>query len=98
MNLLFDSDVVLISKPDAEIEKGEVFEISNGARTGCGTVLDPGKPANLALDTEVAWLQTSSTFFVDEDEKQTESGSALFKQTNAEIPERVDPKLIEEIS
>jgi len=54
--------------------------------------------ASLALDTEVAWLQTSSNLIIDEDEEQTELISELFKQINAKVPERIESKIIEEIS
>ena len=54
--------------------------------------------ANVALDTEVAWLQTSSNFIIDEDEEQTELVSELFKQINAKVPVRIESKIIAEIS
>lgn len=54
--------------------------------------------ANVALDTEVAWLQTSSNFIIDEDEEQTELVSELFKQINAKVPVRINSKIIAEIS
>ena len=54
--------------------------------------------ANLALDPKVTWLKTSSNFIIDEDEKQTELVSELFKQINATIPKRISSKTIEDIS
>jgi len=52
----------------------------------------------LELDTEVGWLQMSSHLIIDEDEEQTGLVSELFKQINAKVPEKIDSKIIEEIS
>lgn len=54
--------------------------------------------ANLALDNEAEWLQASSNFIIDEDEKQSELIFELFKQINAKIPQKIDAHLIKEIS
>jgi len=53
---------------------------------------------DLTLDNELAWLQASSNFIIDEDESQTELVSELFEQINATIPQKIDAHLIKEIS
>jgi len=40
----------------------------------------------------------SSHLIIDEDEEQTGLVSELFKQINAKVPEKIDSKIIEEIS
>ncbi len=53
--------------------------------------------ANLALDSEAAWLKKSSNFIIDEDEEQTELVCKLFKQIDAKIPKRISSKIFEDV-
>ena len=53
--------------------------------------------ANLALDSEAAWLKKSSNFIIDEDEEQTELVCKLFKQIDAKIPKRISSKILEDV-
>ena len=54
--------------------------------------------ANLAANKDVLWLAESLNYVIEEDEKQTELVSQLFKKLHAEAPTTVTSKIIEEIS
>jgi hypothetical protein len=59
---------------------------------------DLSKLSSLALDTKTSWLEKSSNFIIDENEKQTDLISELFQQINAKTPTRIPSMVIEDIS